>query len=125
MRSDDVASFVRDALALVNGEPSALARLDAERERCIRYHDPAQVRARMDQALDHGECVEPPDGGLIRSSLETIEDAWRRRGRSVLPPRSRSRLVRSDVQRLAREHVAVFSPMSWASIKLAYYGYVK
>lgn len=125
MRSDDVASFVRDALALVNGEPSALARLDAERERCIRYHDPAQVRARMDQALDRGQCVEPPEGGLIRSGVETIEDAWRRRGRSVLPPRSRSRLVRSDVQRLAREHIAVFGPMSWASIKLAYYGYFK
>ncbi len=125
MRSDDVASFVRDALALVNGEPSALARLAAVRESCIRYHDPAQVRARMDQALDHGTCVEPPEGGWVRSGVETIESAWRRRGRSVLHPRSRSRLVRRDVRRLAREHIAVFGPMSWASVKLAYYGYFK
>ena len=125
MRSDDVASFVRDALALVNGEPGALARLDAVRERSIQYHAPAQVRARMDQALDHGKRVAPTDGGLVRSGVETIESAWRRGGRSVLPPRSRSSLVRSDVQQLAREHVAVFGPMSWASIKLVYYGYFK
>lgn len=115
--SADTDTFIRNCAELVSGNEVAIQRQQSVRERCIEYHGPAAVRARLDQSLVENRLLDPPPGQLKHLPNPMLEAIWQAAESPQVLLSLTLRLTLSDRKWLAREHRKVFG-MGSASRRL-------
>gem|GEM_PF-1172369 len=118
--SADTDTFLQDCLKLSSGNQEALQRQQDIRQRCVDYHHPATVRARLDSSLSEKRLLGPPEDQLRDLPQPILEAMWQAAESSQTP--LPLRLSFSDRKWLARQHRKIFGLSSgsrqlmfWAS----------
>ncbi|MDO9236550.1 MAG: hypothetical protein Q7U28_11045 [Aquabacterium sp.] len=125
LRSDDVPGFIKRCSAIINGDAAELAQQQRVRQNCQLFHDPIEVRSRVDVLLEHGTVVCPTADQLRHAPAPLVESLWQQRGRSVLPPRRKVPLSVIDLRLIWRHHVKSYGYVCLSSMKLFFYAYLK
>jgi len=118
--SADTDAFLQDCLELSSGDLAALQRQQDVRQRCVDYHQPAAVRARLDSSLSEKRLLGPPEDQLRDLPKPILETMWQAAGSSQTP--LTLRVSFADRKWLASQHRKVFGLSSgsrqlmfWAS----------
>lgn len=104
--SANADTFIQHCGELAIGNQSALQRQQSIRDRCVSYHGPVEVRARLDCSLAENRLVWPPQDQLNNLPSPILEEAWRTSESPKTP--FTLRVALSDRKWLARQHRKAF-----------------
>lgn len=125
LRSHSAEDFLDVCIKLAAKDDAAL-RLQAEvRQRCIAFHAPSAVRARMEQGMDPLHIEWPPQEMLARQQIPAAELDWMDNGRSITPSLKKLTLNRAMRAVLLRLHARHFGRLRHSSLKLGFDLYLK
>ena len=118
--STDADTFIQNCAELASGNLVAIQRQQSVRERCIDYHKPVAVRARLDRSLAENRLLDPPQDQLKDLPNPMLEAIWQAAESPQTP--LTLRVTFSDRKWLAKQHRKVFGIgsgsrrlMFWAS----------
>lgn len=124
--SPDPDAFLATCAKLVKHDAESMGRQQAVRSSCKKYHDPVAVRARLETALS-GQQVHPPFDEAQHTANRTrpLESHWEQDARLLHPGRNECPLAQQDKQWLALRHLRHFGPLSWSTLKILFYAFVR
>jgi glycosyltransferase involved in cell wall biosynthesis len=125
LRSDSDEDFLMTCLQLSAGDLAVLNRQSEVRLRCIAFHDPQAVRARLLAGFEQREGVTPPAEMLARQQVPAAELDWSDNGRSITPSLKNLQLDHVIRRNLLAIHVRHFGWLTHATLKLAFDLYLK
>lgn len=121
--SDSEVAFLRQCMALAEGDPAALRHQEQVRARCVTDHAPAGVRERLTHAMVSDELLTPPTSTIPAPSSIGVERGWLRKGEVSLPSRKECPLKRDDRFWLARQFAhrpgGLLHRSTWTLLRLA------